>query len=109
LYAGRAAIRPATTLVLPMFRECPPITTMAIDHNRFSAYFELASQRWSRLQPCNKLSVPLSALAAEESVFSCEVEPQGLKPAYLLSARHAGLKACSTPDCQPIVNSLART
>src|SRR5579864_6325770 len=26
----RAEIRPATTLVLPMFRECPPMTTMAM-------------------------------------------------------------------------------
>src|SRR5437867_1258261 len=30
LYAGSAAINPATTLVLPTLRECPPITTIAI-------------------------------------------------------------------------------
>src|SRR6185437_9549860 len=29
-YSGRAAIRPATTLVLPTLRECPPMTTRAI-------------------------------------------------------------------------------
>jgi hypothetical protein len=30
--SGMAAIRPATTLVLPTLRECPPITTMAMLH-----------------------------------------------------------------------------
>src|ERR1700732_1545192 len=30
LYSGRAAIKPATTLVLPTLRECPPITIRAI-------------------------------------------------------------------------------
>src|SRR5215469_690977 len=29
-YSGRAAISPATTLVLPTLRECPPMTTRAI-------------------------------------------------------------------------------
>src|ERR1700690_1866949 len=29
-YSGSAAIRPATTLVLPTLRECPPITTIAM-------------------------------------------------------------------------------
>src|SRR5580692_4851644 len=29
-YSGKAAIKPATTLVLPTLRECPPITTIAM-------------------------------------------------------------------------------
>src|SRR5579864_2831689 len=31
LNSGRAAIKPATTLVLPTLRECPPMTTVGIN------------------------------------------------------------------------------
>src|SRR5271166_664019 len=38
--SGSAAIRPATTLVLPTLRECPPTTIKDINRNSISPYFD---------------------------------------------------------------------
>ena len=48
LNSGSAAIKPATTLVLPTLRECPPITTIAILlFSQVSCALRTPNCRWS--------------------------------------------------------------
>src|SRR6266849_6746798 len=51
-YSGKAAIRPATTLVLPTLRECPPMTIrdMEIQNSRWS----LVIGRWQNPNPLDR-------------------------------------------------------
>src|SRR5579864_9227994 len=62
----KAAIRPATTLVLPTFRECPPITMMAIGLYQGTAFSgALVSRQKSPSSPTRMSGLTKSLLDSQ--------------------------------------------
>src|ERR1035437_9245590 len=71
---GRAAIGPATTLVLPTLRVCPPMTIMDIAGSREPPYLE---EDFPQIQPERFVKLLILKYFTNKSLFLKDLAPEG--------------------------------